>query len=113
VSPDLLDIIEERVNALDADLLPIDLAALHRVNLVAPDGSEITPAQALGYRVHAHVAELRTAIRMARQPRTIFGIPDLRPIPVSVQAAAVAVVVALGLLHAFELLGLLICWVQL
>jgi hypothetical protein len=101
------------VNALDADLLPLDAAALHRTNLVAPDGSEITPAQALGYRVHAHVAELRTAIRMARQPRTIFGIPDLRPMPAWAQFGAVGIVVALGLLHAFELLGLLICWVQL
>jgi hypothetical protein len=110
VSPGVL---ERLLSELDARILPATDAAIHRTPLVGPDGRELTPAEALAWRAHAHDAAMRVYLEIARAPGPTLGIPDLRPIPLWAQAGAVAVVVGLSMGQGFLGLLLLIVWLKL
>lgn len=107
------DVLERLLNDLDARILPAQDSVLHRAALVGPDGRDLSPAEALAWRAHAHDAALRMYLEIARQPGPTLGLPDLRPIPLWVQAGALSVTLFLICGQGFLGLLVLLLWLQL
>jgi hypothetical protein len=78
----------------------------------SPSGRELTSSEAVEWRVTRVDAKLELMIELGREPQATLGIPDLRPVPVWVQAAVLSIGVGLFVTQGFGLLAVLILWIK-